>query len=152
MVLSEYIWTMVFARQARFVPWRTSLNKAILVVGGGGGKTTHPATHSPPPVRIIYSTQHACMFAGCELPVYLIIAYLHIHVSGGEIMGYKWATSWSVRRVQTYDTDKRSNTVLHCYFVLPIYLALIDYMLTCPASNQSDHRIASRSPGPFIFS
>ena len=36
----------VFARQARFVRWRTSLNKEMLVVGGvGGGKTTHPTPH-----------------------------------------------------------------------------------------------------------
>ena len=33
--------------QARFVRWRTSLNKEMLVVGGIGGKTTHPAAHSP---------------------------------------------------------------------------------------------------------
>ena len=45
--LSAFIWTMVFARQARFVRWRTSLNKEMLVVGVGGGKATYPATHSP---------------------------------------------------------------------------------------------------------
>ena len=48
--MSAYIWTMVFARRARFVRCCTSLDKEMSVVGGGGGgggKTTHPATHTP---------------------------------------------------------------------------------------------------------
>ena len=40
-----FIWTMVFARHARFVRRRTSFNREMLVVGGVGGG--NPATHSP---------------------------------------------------------------------------------------------------------
>ena len=47
-LLYAFIWTMVFAWHARFVRWRTTFNKGMLVVGGvGGGKTTHPVTQSP---------------------------------------------------------------------------------------------------------
>ena len=55
------------------------------------------------------STQHTGMFAGCEL---YSIAYLHIHVSRGWAMGYKWAISWSVWRVKNYDTDRDQRVAL----------------------------------------
>ena len=53
---------MVFARQVRFVRWRTSLNTETLVVGGVGvvsRRTQHPTPHQSKPTDQYPPAHHA---------------------------------------------------------------------------------------------
>ena len=80
------------------------------------------------------------MSAGCELNSTWYSLSTHTSFPGW-YMGYKWASSWSVWRVQL--RHRQEIKVLHCYRFD------IDYVKV--SGFRSDHRIASRSRGPFIF-
>ena len=60
--MSPYIWTIVFARQARSVRCRTSLDKEMLVVCVGGGYNdapSNPHTHHSTPTDLYPTVHHA---------------------------------------------------------------------------------------------
>ena len=76
---------------------------------------------------------HTCVFAGSEI---YSIAYHNIHVFRGWATGYPWSSSWSVWRVENFDTD--GDKWLHCNrFGI--------FLLRCSSSNLTIDKLSDRA-------